>query len=266
LAQIEANGSPVYLHTDHLNTPRLATNPAGTIVWRWNSDAFGAIPPDSDPDGDGTRTTIHLRFAGQYFDAETGLHYNWNRYYDPRLGRYVTSDPIGLAGGLNSYLYANANPLRWADPFGLAPFNPADFPDCISVLLGNDVDVQKSVNRQILLTIFGGITRKNPRPDIAPDYPRPGRRWRSPAKATIIVDWYGVYYNWIRTNTTITSIPYELVSLFCRKKQECGKPDLVWNVPAQKFYGNATTQEFTDYSWETEERFWFTGAYDWPKP
>jgi RHS repeat-associated protein len=119
LAQIEANGSPVYLHTDHLNTPRLATNPAGTIVWRWNSDAFGAIPPDSDPDGDGTKTTLNLRFPGQYFDAETGLHYNWNRYYEPRLGRYISSDPIGLDGGLNTYLYGNANPLRFTDPLGL---------------------------------------------------------------------------------------------------------------------------------------------------
>lgn len=57
---------------------------------------------------------------GQYFDSETGLYYNGARYYDPKNGgRYISSDPIGLAGGLNTYLYANTNPLRYIDPLGL---------------------------------------------------------------------------------------------------------------------------------------------------
>ena len=57
---------------------------------------------------------------GQYYDQETGLHYNYFRYYDPTTGRYITSDPIGLAGGLNTYVYVDNNPLYWIDPFGLA--------------------------------------------------------------------------------------------------------------------------------------------------
>jgi RHS repeat-associated protein len=124
IAQIEIGATTetiLYLHTDHLATPRNATNAAGHTVWRWNSDAFGAAPADEDPDGNGSPTQINLRFPGQYFDRETGLHYNWMRYYDPQTGRYISSDPIGLDGGLNTYGYAAGNPLAFADPAGLCP-------------------------------------------------------------------------------------------------------------------------------------------------
>ena len=108
-----------HLHTDHLNTPRLATDAARSTVWRHDGTAFGDTPPNEDPDNNKKKTTVHLRFPGQYYDAETKLHYNWNRYYDPRIGRYVTSDPIGLEGGLNTYAYVGSNPLRLIDPTGL---------------------------------------------------------------------------------------------------------------------------------------------------
>ena len=108
-----------FIHGDHLRTPRLATDNGQTMVWRWEGHAFGATAPNEDPDNDGNHVTINLRYPGQYFDSESNLHYNWNRYYDPSLGRYLTSDPIGLDGGINTYLYAMANPVKYVDSTGL---------------------------------------------------------------------------------------------------------------------------------------------------
>ena len=116
VAQIDA-GSPesiLYLHTDHLLTPRYATDGTGATVWSWDSGAFGAEAPTGS-------ATVNLRFPGQYYDSETGFHYNWHRYYDPETGRYITSDPLGLAAGLNSYGYAGQNPLLFIDPDGAIP-------------------------------------------------------------------------------------------------------------------------------------------------
>lgn len=96
------HGTPekvLYLETDHLNTPIAARDENAKLVWKWESDAFGSTLPNEDPDGDGQKTTINLRFPGQYFDKESGFHYNHHRYYDPLTGRYLSSDPIGPSGG-----------------------------------------------------------------------------------------------------------------------------------------------------------------------
>ena len=109
-----------YLHGDHLGTPRVATNAANQVVWRHlpTGEPFGAAAPEEDPDGNGQATVIHLRFPGQYYDRETGLSYNYFRDYDPRTGRYVQSDPVGLDGGINTYSYVGGNPLSKIDPTG----------------------------------------------------------------------------------------------------------------------------------------------------
>lgn len=109
-----------YLHTDHLNTPRLVTDEAGQVVWRNTplAEPFGTAPHEEDPDGDGQPFVLNLRFPGQYFDRETNLNYNYYRDYDPRTGRYIQSDPIGLRGGINTYSYVGGNPMLTIDPLG----------------------------------------------------------------------------------------------------------------------------------------------------
>jgi RHS repeat-associated protein len=109
-----------YVHTDHLNTPRRISRPSDNVVlWRWDSDPFGTTAANEDADADSNLFAYNLRPAGQYLDAETGLHYNYFRDYDPATGRYPQSDPIGLDGGLNTYSYVKSNPLSLADPSGL---------------------------------------------------------------------------------------------------------------------------------------------------
>ncbi|HBP5719300.1 TPA: RHS repeat protein, partial [Pseudomonas aeruginosa] len=110
------NPTLLYLHGDHLDTPRLATDASGQITWQWQSDAFGRGEALSQGS-----TQVNLRFSGQYYDAESGLHYNYFRDYDPETGRYVESDPIGLDGGLNTYAYVGSNPVGLVDPNGLSP-------------------------------------------------------------------------------------------------------------------------------------------------
>jgi RHS repeat-associated protein len=123
-----------FVYADHLNSPRAITNHLGRVVWRWDSDPFGVTAEheghdrsaaghhvDEDPDRDGQKFVYNLRFPGQYYDKGTGLHYNTFRNYDPSTGRYIESDPIGLAGGINTYAYVRSNPLRYTDRYGLTP-------------------------------------------------------------------------------------------------------------------------------------------------
>lgn len=107
-----------FIEVDHLDTPRLVSDAAGTTVWKWDQqEPFGDSVPDENPSGLGT-FDLPLRLPGQRYDQETGLHYNYYRDYNPSLGRYGESDPIGLRGGINTYAYVWSIPLRLVDPLG----------------------------------------------------------------------------------------------------------------------------------------------------
>lgn len=135
------NPTPIaihYVHADHLGTPRAVTRPGDDqLLWRWdNAEPFGNSAPDENPSGLGT-FSYHLRFPGQFYDAETGLHYNYFRDYDPAIGRYSQSDPIGINGGLNTYAYVWGDPLQYSDSTGHVGQIPAVVMDrIISCALG----------------------------------------------------------------------------------------------------------------------------------
>jgi RHS repeat-associated protein len=128
------NGNTYAVHADHLNTPRRLTNQYGEAAWQWKFSAFGDenptraakrfVDPEKTPGmGSGTvaDVTYNLRYPGQTADQESGLYYNYFRWYNSSIGRYTQVDPIGLRGGWNVFAYAENIPLVLFDPLGLAP-------------------------------------------------------------------------------------------------------------------------------------------------
>lgn len=109
-----SSGEIYYFGNDRLGTPQIMTDSTNTVVWEGIYKPFGEA--DVNPN---SNVVNNFRFAGQYYDQETGLHYNYHRYYDPRTGRYLRADPIGLEGGINLFVYAGNNPINLIDPEGL---------------------------------------------------------------------------------------------------------------------------------------------------
>ena len=109
-----STGEMFYFLNDRLGTPQMLTDSTNTVVWEGIYKPFGEA--DVNPN---SSVVNNFRFPGQYYDQETGLHYNYYRYYDPNTGRYLTPDPIGLTGGINLFLYTNGNPVNSIDLEGL---------------------------------------------------------------------------------------------------------------------------------------------------
>jgi RHS repeat-associated protein len=110
---IKQNNTYYFYHNDHLGTPQKITAMNGAVVWSAKYSSFGKANVEVET------ITNNLRFPGQYYDQETGLHYNFFRYYDSLTGRYLTADPIGLDGGVNLFTYVKNDPMNNVDPLGL---------------------------------------------------------------------------------------------------------------------------------------------------
>ncbi|OCG38894.1 hypothetical protein A9G29_10125 [Gilliamella sp. Fer2-1] len=135
-----------WYQNDHLGTPIALTGSLGDTLYECQYNAYGQIinetyhqdDIDSLPDNP-------LRFQGQYYDEETGLHYNLNRYYDPFTGRYITQDPLGILGGLNSYQYAGSDPINWIDPLGLIKVENNGFEGIAGKKATNTATISESI-------------------------------------------------------------------------------------------------------------------------
>ncbi|WP_447907479.1 RHS repeat-associated core domain-containing protein [Stenotrophomonas sepilia] len=124
LINVPATGVPelTYVQPDHLGTPRVVIDPVRDVaIWEWSnkSEVFGNQIPSADPDGDGVAFELALRFPGQQATDASGLFYNYQREYEPMVGRYSQSDPIGLVGGISTYSYVSGNPASALDRLGL---------------------------------------------------------------------------------------------------------------------------------------------------
>jgi RHS repeat-associated protein len=114
-----------YYHIDHVGAAQSLSNQAGEVTWRGYSEAFGKTWVDVNTQPMTTDVTSNnLTSPGQYEDPETGGKYNYFRDYDPTVGRYKQSDPLGLQGGMNTYTYVRGNPILNFDNFGLLTCSP----------------------------------------------------------------------------------------------------------------------------------------------
>jgi len=132
----------------------------GTTVWRWDQqEPFGDSPANEDPDANSVAFDLPLRLPGQYYDAESGLHQNNFREYDPNIGRFPESDPIGLEGGINTYAYVEGSPLSSIDSLGLQSLalcaNPANAAACAAAGIGPSANTAGSITRAVT-TLIGG--------------------------------------------------------------------------------------------------------------
>jgi RHS repeat-associated protein len=163
-----ADGGISFVHNDHLATPQVMTDGAAAVVWDASYRPFGEATIAGAAAND-------QRFPGQTADAETGYHDNWYRTYDPSLGRYLQSDPIGIMAGFNTYAYVGGNPVMYADPTGELALIP------VFLVLADATGLGLTLYASAI-TVCGGTTITAPvavRISGAPG--RKSRRWTSPS-------------------------------------------------------------------------------------
>ncbi len=235
-----ASTTTSYVETDHLATPRLITNASRQKRWSWDSAPYGDTLANENPQALGAYN-YNLRFPGQYFDSETNHHYNHHRDYESTTGRYVQSDPIGLYGGVNTYLYVGGNPLSFSDFLGLM----ASIPGCSSRILSTwDKTVNKTTTEvlwaEYLPTVFFGSPKLG---GDTPD-PRSGRTQRPPVKPDIFEIWIALHQLQRQRELQATEV-WQKIQAWCRRMEtdECG------NTRERIDYGNPVDTLFRPGDW-----------------
>jgi len=150
-----------YVQADRLGTPQIVSNSAKVNVWKATYTPYGQANI--------TLANIenNIRFPGQYYDNESGLHYNWHRYYDPSTGRYLTPDPIGLDGGMNLFVYAGGNPVMGTDPSGLFDATVNDTGGRNGATYGGMITVTGDCGQTVTVPGSSWPNPKNPNPGVA---------------------------------------------------------------------------------------------------
>lgn len=149
LRQTNTNTGVSYFLTDHLGTTSALTDSAGAVVETSNYDSFG---------NNAGSTRTRYTYTGRERDPDTGLLYYRARFYDPEVGRFLSEDPIGLAGGINLFAYVANNPVGYSDPSGLCPQNPNPYRD-----KNNDCDIEVRFSGQLSKQTPGFPTKTNKR-------------------------------------------------------------------------------------------------------
>ncbi|OGC90230.1 MAG: hypothetical protein A2W25_15375 [candidate division Zixibacteria bacterium RBG_16_53_22] len=238
-----------YYQNDHLGTPQKLMTQGGMVAWSAKADAFGNTTVDATP-----TITNNLRFPGQYFDSETGLHYNRHRYYDPSSSRYLTSDPAGLIADLNVYRYSRSNPVSYFDETGLSP-------SCKAYYIGPWEPAGQITKNKKENDYFNGL-KTTMTPDgvgTSPQGPEPGRPSPFPVCPSIdfIVKVYKVYkhvYEWDLYDRYKRTEKYECVTDHCPPMSCCSKEPTTELIPVEKY-----REEFVKHvsGSDTKDVYWF---------
>jgi RHS repeat-associated protein len=243
-----------FVHNDHLGTPVAMTDTAGQVVWRATKKPFGTTTVDEDPDGDGQPLTLNLRFPGQYFDAETGMHYNWHRDYEPGIGRYVEADPIGLNGGLNIYIYVHGNPFRFSDPLGLF--------DCFRGIPRVHVSTKEETRSRTILKIYLPHP-ENFRPSVGGSFPQP----RSPLGGLplgpeVSIEWWLWKHTLKEFSVFDVTNTVTITTIWCKEERDC--ETYRWHYDD---IDKEKTERLIDrYREWIHQRLYKIGSNSWPLP
>jgi RHS repeat-associated protein len=215
----DANGT-FYVHADHLEAPRLATNGSGVVIWKAKYEAFGKAAVDADPDGNTQLVTLNLRFPGQYADIESGTYYNYFRDYDPATGRYLQSDPLGVRIGNNTYGYSNQSPTGWTDPRGLDCSPGALLPRDFRQKIVDDSKPPETLHYPAYWLF------EQTQPGVALGFDRQGRSNRGTAgpAADVVLRWY--WFVWLKYEYTqgviYSFLQYQEFLCIWRRRGACG--------------------------------------------